>query len=459
MKSFKVYHKCLSVLIVPLLIVFCYGCNGGGNGGDPQTWYLDNDGDGYGNPSISTTSIIPPGGYVADNTDCDDTDSAFNPGATENPNDGIDHNCDGIPEASISSPSDFSVFLGTATIDFDGTGADAEDGTLSDTSLVWTSDLDGILGNGETLTTELSSIGLHIITLTAIDSDQASGSDTIRVRYGALPDTGQTQTYTDTLGEDSDYSMNLPSYTDNSNGTVTDNVAGLMWQQEDDNTTRDLSSSEAYCDNLDLAGFSDWYLPSRRELMSIVDYGTHQYAINDTYFYNTKSGYCSSTTKLPDTSTPYHVNFESGIAIYYGFDAYYVRCARGGQDTISESFTDNNDGTVTDNNTGLMWQKEDDNELYMWENALTYCEVMSLGEHSDWRLPNIKELETIVDENQLNPAINETYFPDTELNEYMSATTCVYSTPMVWVVYFATGAMGPTEKTTPRYVRCVRGGQ
>ena len=52
-----------------------------------------------------------------------------------------------------------------------------------------------------------------------------------------IPDTGQTGDYTSTFGEDSDYTINPPSYTDNGNLTVTDNVTGLMWQQEDDNLT------------------------------------------------------------------------------------------------------------------------------------------------------------------------------------------------------------------------------
>jgi hypothetical protein len=106
-------------------------------------------------------------------------------------------------------------------------------------------------------------------------------SDSITLISGtALPDTGQTQSYTDTFGEDSDYSINPASYTDNGDGTVTDNVTGLMWQQEDDDTTRTWDEACSYCDELALAGYSDWRLASKKELMSIVDYGTYSQPFN-----------------------------------------------------------------------------------------------------------------------------------------------------------------------------------
>ena len=72
-----------------------------------------------------------------------------------------------------------------------------------------------------------------------------------------LPDTGQTASYTTTFGEDNDYAINTPSFTNNNNGTITDNVTGLMWQQGDSGELT-IENGTIYCDNLVLGGFSDW---------------------------------------------------------------------------------------------------------------------------------------------------------------------------------------------------------
>jgi hypothetical protein len=148
-----------------------------------------------------------------------------------------------------------------------------------------------------------------------------------------LPDTGQTQSYTSIFGEDSDYTINPPSYRDNGNGTVTDNVTGLMWQQEDDDILRTWDQTCTYCDNLSLAGYSDWRLPSKKEFMSIVDYGTYNPSIDTTYFLNMNAScYWSSTTYAYNASYAWYVYFFDGyVGSFYKSSTYYVRCVRGGQ--------------------------------------------------------------------------------------------------------------------------------
>jgi len=78
-----------------------------------------------------------------------------------------------------------------------------------------------------------------------------------------------------------------------------------------------------------------------------------------------------------------------------------------------ESYTDNGDGTVTDNVTGLMWQQVVPSATYTWANAVAYCPTLALAGHSSWRLPSRIELESIVDFGQSSPSINGTYFPST----------------------------------------------
>lgn len=147
-----------------------------------------------------------------------------------------------------------------------------------------------------------------------------------------IPDTGQTQSYTDTFGEDSDYTINPPDYTDNGDGTITDNVTGLMWQKEDDDITRTWDDAIIYCNDLTLGGYSDWCLPSRKELISIVNFSMDQTLINITYFPGTNGDYWSSTTSASDSSRAWIVG--SWEVSLWGWGKYdkstfnYVRCVR-----------------------------------------------------------------------------------------------------------------------------------
>ncbi|MBW2311932.1 MAG: DUF1566 domain-containing protein [Deltaproteobacteria bacterium] len=167
------------------------------------------------------------------------------------------------------------------------------------------------------------------------ESSEVTATPNIAYRWTMLnlPDTGQTQSYTTTFGEDSDYTINPPSYTDNGDGTVTDNVTTLMWQQENDDTGRTWDEACTYCDNLTLAGYSDWRLPSAMELMSIVDYGNYDPSIDETYFPGTNaSDYWSATTYASNSSYAWLVYFSYGsVFSYFKSGDYYVRCVRAGQ--------------------------------------------------------------------------------------------------------------------------------
>jgi uncharacterized protein DUF1566/Big-like domain-containing protein len=162
--------------------------------------------------------------------------------------------------------------------------------------------------------------------------DAQSATVSITVKYPLFSDTGQTGDYTSTHGEDSDYTINAPSYTDNSNGTVTDNVTGLIWQQSDDDSTRTWSAAGTYCDGLTLGGNSDWRLPTVKELVSILDLGIYSPSINAVFTGTNSSSYWSSTTYASDTSYAWLVFFDDGGVSYrVKTSSYYVRCVRGGQ--------------------------------------------------------------------------------------------------------------------------------
>ena len=83
------------------------------------------------------------------------------------------------------------------------------------------------------------------------------------------------------------------------------------------------------------------------------------------------------------------------------------------------AYQNNGNGTVTDTTTGLIWQQDtardsqNNYDTMTWKEALAYCEALILGGNTDWRLPTIKELGSLVDLSRYNPSINTTYFPNT----------------------------------------------
>ena len=121
-------------------------------------------------------------------------------------------------------------------------------------------------------------------------------------------------------------------YTDNGNGTVTDNQHHLTWQQQDDGVGRDWSDAAAYCSSLSLAGYSDWWLPSKDQLSSLVTTGFSSPALDTAYFPNARSApYWASTSRVDDTSRAWQVYFSNGSLNYdLKTGVIYVRCVRTG---------------------------------------------------------------------------------------------------------------------------------
>ena len=126
---------------------------------------------------------------------------------------------------------------------------------------------------------------------------------------------------------------------------------------------------------------------------------------------------------------------------------------------LAGTLTDNGNGTVTDSGTLLMWQKGENSPM-TWEAALPFCEGLSLGGVTDWRLPNIKELSSLVNDAKMTEiTIDTTMFPGTHSASYWSSTTNSANSVMAWEVLFSYGSSNCSSKINSLYVRCVRGGQ
>lgn len=289
-------------------------------------------------------------------------------------------------------------------------------------------------------------------------------------------------------GQDAQFRGTQPAYTLSADGlTVYDGNTGLMWQRSPNTTgsapvTADkLSWSAAQArpaalNAVKYGGYSDWRLPSIKELYSLINFtgtdpssytGTNTSVltpfINTAYFRfaygDPASGeriidsqYASGTVFVvnPDetgSAKLFGVNFADGRIKGYstklpvnGEKTFFVQCVRGGGAYGKNIFVDNNDGTVTDQSTGLMWTKVDSGAGMTWQDALAWAQSKNalnyLG-HSDWRLPNAKELQSIVNysnapDYNAKPAIDTTYFSatsivnengDTDYPYYWSSTT------------------------------------
>jgi hypothetical protein len=128
-------------------------------------------------------------------------------------------------------------------------------------------------------------------------------------------------------------------------------------------------------------------------------------------------------------------------------------------------FTDNGDGTVTDHCTGLMWQRDTadvnedgqstDRDFVTWCGALAYCEGLSFAGHDDWRLPNVRELQSILDYGRLSPSIDPVF---RALRYYWSSTSTPGDPAHPWVVDFGVGRFELGDGENYSYVRAVRPG-
>ncbi len=117
-----------------------------------------------------------------------------------------------------------------------------------------------------------------------------------------------------------------------------------------------------------------------------------------------------------------------------------------------------NSSIVIDSVTSLQWQDDTSPYAMTWQNAISHCENLSLGGYGDWRLPNINELESIVERTKTNPAIVNG-FVNTSSKYYWSSTTLTDYSHNAWIVNFNYGYENYRPKDSSLYVRCVRAGK
>ncbi len=244
-------------------------------------------------------------------------------------------------------------------------------------------------------------------------------------------------------GQNAHYAGNEPSYTDNGDETITDNVTGLMWQKgSGSKMTYDQAKSTV--ESFDLAGYSDWRLPTIKELYSLILFsGQDPSGYNgtstanlipfiDTDYFDFEYGdpsvgeriidsqFATSNIDVGDSqfgggNLMFGVNFADGRIKGYPTGAmpgqsqgktFFVLFVRGNSNYGVNDFNDNSDGTITDRATGLMWNKDDSGKGMTWQEALEYAEGNELAGYSDWRLPSVKELQSIVDYSRAPGATN-----------------------------------------------------
>ena len=274
-------------------------------------------------------------------------------------------------------------------------------------------------------------------------------------------------------------------------GVAIDRLSGLAWTQdagltEFPKTWREALDFVEKMNNEATFGYQNWHLPSRRELFSLVSHDCINPALpGGTPFKNVFAGYywtATTCSRLKDQAWYIHLG---GGRVYRGmkYGSYMVlpvcchpndhapvsaggrrpdatsksRCSHAGRFVID-------DGTVYDRLTSLGWAKMDalPSNTLNWAGALDFIRSMNAASvygHADWRLPNVRELESLIDLQRNTPALSDDH-PLGQIPEgCWSSTTSVYEPRYAWVVYMQDGAVGVGyKKYADFHVWAVRSG-
>ncbi|WP_437650783.1 DUF1566 domain-containing protein [Sorangium sp. So ce362] len=263
------------------------------------------------------------------------------------------------------------------------------------------------------------------------------------------------------FGQDGNYEIAVPSYTEG-DGTVTDSVTGLTWEKVTENVVFTREAALQHCAVLDAeraGGIEKWRLPTRRELVSILDFG-HITAFPDIFFTFTDAQggfYWSATDVDADSTFAWGVLASDASVGFFQKDMSGARalCVGGERETAPPDLSFGEEW-VLDGLTGLVWQRQASLTRFIWSGALEHCEELTLAGKSDWRLPSAKELLSIVDDRLSGPAIDREAFPGTPSDVFWSSTPAISSAEKAILVNFTNGTSQDHSVRAQRLTRCVR---
>jgi len=311
------------------------------------------------------------------------------------------------------------------------------------------------------------------------NSSDTSSMQILKDLKSLVKKTGQTEEYVSyddgyyQKGKSAEYSR------DDTTNIVTDQITGLMWQDKDlgykvlvseDNVengnTSDMSGDTAntFCMNLDFGGYTDWRLPTLLEVESIME--NTDTGLNNIFEEQSRSLWTISPA-IERKGMFWYAEMDKNVHNrWFGDDEKGVRCVRGSSnlEDTGDYYNRLSSGIVVDLNSGLEWQddySDNNNEVKTanWEDAISYCENLVLGDNSDWRLPNKNELLSIVDHRRYSPAINQKFINTKYPVYYWTSTSQDNSNAIA--IEFEEGSSYTWEKDddAAKYlnVRCVRG--
>ena len=289
--------------------------------------------------------------------------------------------------------------------------------------------------------------GAYVLQLVVNDGDLLSNVDKMTLTVLAVEDlkkSGQTIVYT--TNDDGTYQKGAASnYTVSSSGTSTvkDEVTSLSWSNVSAGNKL-YAEAEAYCSSLDVDGISDWRIPTENELFTIVNFANSSPSIDSVFSINYPYRYWTSTL---NNGFNVVINFmDATTEIAGGYND--IRCVSGNR--VTQNYTrDDTNNIVNDNIHNIMWADINNSVLlnngeFTFVDAISYCEDLTHGSFSDWRLPNIVELISATDFENKTSVFNVHF--DENMNEAWSSTASTYfSGGYVYTVKNAGSTFSPDE--------------